>query len=112
MFMDQFHVLYSRISTLIYTGPIIYWIIATELLVRSNTTHVKNGDETEWSYGQVMALLTAIITTFFYSIQIWEDKERLDRMKELDQNTEGIRSNETLVVPGVRGQNKGERDEV
>jgi hypothetical protein len=56
----------------ILIGPIIYFVVATELLILTNRRDLRQDVEGQWTYGQTLALGAAAISTALVLSELWD----------------------------------------
>ncbi|KAG5652505.1 hypothetical protein H0H81_004776 [Sphagnurus paluster] len=66
--------IYSQLFTfpigLSICAPLIYTIVSTELTIRINSPNVEPGAENAWTYGQTLALFSAIVAIALYVLEL------------------------------------------
>jgi hypothetical protein len=56
----------TSLAGIFFAIPIIYTIISTEQIIRINADFVDQASETEWTYGQTLALFSALVAVGMY----------------------------------------------
>ncbi|SJL04055.1 uncharacterized protein ARMOST_07413 [Armillaria ostoyae] len=53
--------------------PVVFYLFATEKMIRMNKRNLENADEeAQWSYGQTLALVTALVTVVFFLRDVYK----------------------------------------
>ncbi|GLB39553.1 hypothetical protein LshimejAT787_0700630 [Lyophyllum shimeji] len=75
-------------SCALLCAPFVYVIVSTELTIRLNSTNIESGGEDRWTYGQTLALFSAIVGIVLYAhelVKIMRESRR--RMLKADIGT-------------------------
>ncbi|KAK7047389.1 hypothetical protein VNI00_006620 [Paramarasmius palmivorus] len=83
----------------VYVLPMVFYIYSTEQIIRLNV--LEDEDEGNWSYGQTLALITALMSV----VMLGSDIVKLARI--LRNRPDNVESAETRAESGVLGKPQG-----
>ncbi|KAK0501569.1 hypothetical protein EDD18DRAFT_1246822 [Armillaria luteobubalina] len=70
--------------------PVVFYLYATEKMIRMNKAFLETpGEEAQWSYGQTLALVTALVTVVFFLRDVYKVVVELLRYKEVNEDDDG-----------------------
>ncbi|KAJ8075304.1 hypothetical protein PM082_019640 [Marasmius tenuissimus] len=85
--------------------PIVYTIMSTEYIVRSNSPNVTER-ENDWTYGQTLALLMALMAIFQNLQEWWHVLKEERKIQKLGDAEAGTERSEELVPQGRQLQRR------
>ncbi|GLB44267.1 hypothetical protein LshimejAT787_1601970 [Lyophyllum shimeji] len=73
--------LFTFTMAVFFSAPLVYAIISTELIIRVNRDNVEPGAESKWTYGQTLALFTALVAVILYINELLAIQRRRKRAR-------------------------------
>ncbi|KAG6815767.1 hypothetical protein H0H87_011470 [Tephrocybe sp. NHM501043] len=71
LYGPTYGLLFSLAVGMFYSAPIVYFMVSTELIVKANKPNVQPGTENKWTYGQTLALFSALTAIGLYVYQLY-----------------------------------------